>query len=161
MTTTYKTHELATGKFHNCWKCSGTGTVDWARHVANGVCFACNGTGRVAAGEHVEREGVSTFVAGEEYVWQFQKINHGEHGHWTAKKGERVDSVMIQAFKLGANRRTGTTILRCRLIDLELAREVWRDAKAGKSPEEVADARVAHLRKTCAMSENRRGVEMF
>ena len=34
----------AAPKLYPCSRCDGTGVVNWARHVLNGVCFQCKGT---------------------------------------------------------------------------------------------------------------------
>lgn len=158
------TASLANGKFENCWKCNGTGVIPAFRHVANGCCFACDGTGRVKAAKECEKDGVYTFVV-DGMVWQFQPIHHYDldedtamEAHIRATKGQRVDTVMLHAFERGANRRTGTTILRAR-VSPEIGRKVWKDAKKGMKPEQMTDE---YLEASgCARTRNFRGVEVW
>lgn len=153
----------ATGEYVNCFKCGGSGVLSWAMHVDNGRCWACNATGRLKIGEAVGREGCYFFVVGD-LVWHFNPIHHGDldgdggSAHYTARKGARVDSVLFTVFKSGADRRKGKTILRAR-VSTEEGREVWRRAQAGVNPDELAETYLAHLKGTCAMSRNFKGVE--
>lgn len=161
-----RTNELATGKFENCWKCNGTGHLPHYAHIANGACFACGGTGKVKPGEPCSKDEIHTFVV-DGLVWQFQPIHHDnldpgneEFGvHRRARKGERVDSVLIHCFPLGGNRRKGTTPLRCRL-DTEVARKVWKEARGGMKPKQMTDEFLGIV-SPCQITRNGRGIEVW
>lgn len=160
------TQGLVTGKRDLCWQCGGSGYLPWFAHVANGVCFACGGKGDTPIGQTTEHEGVFTFVVNG-VVWQFQPIHEEDRDpgreedydtmHRPAKAGERVDTVMIQAFALGANRKRGVTTLRCRLYP-EPARRAWKAAKSGVRPEAMTADLLGVKEPSCSISRNVRGV---
>lgn len=158
-TTTFEA--TTTGTF-GCWKCGGTGIVEWARHYAAGVCFACKGAGEAPSGAIAEN-GVHTFQVGE-LVWQFSPATECENLDGVlirnARPGETVHRVYLQCFRVGANRRSGVTLLRACTRDIEAARNVWRAAEAGKRPEDVTLAELGiPADQRCAWSRNRRGIE--
>ena len=161
-----------TGKYEDCWKCGGIGNLDVFSHVAKGVCFACKGTGKMLAGKPVAAKNslARAFVV-DGYVWEFEPVHHGEDAHYTAKKGDRVDTVILQSYKAGDNRRKGTTILRCRVAP-EIARKVWHDAKQGLKPETATNAYLGGFKNgygkdigpefqtgSCACTRNGRGID--
>jgi len=163
--------EVVTGKLEVCWRCSGMGVIPHFSHVAGGVCFACDGAGSLPAGKAgLEDSGVWTFVVGG-LAWQFESIHHydrdpgrgGEGWHQrispNAKGIEaRVDSVMLQCFAVGGNRRTGTTLLHAR-VSPEVGRKVWNAARSGMSPQEMTDEYLEA--NGCSRSRNTRGINLF
>ncbi len=161
---------IATGKHVDCFKCGGTGFLGWCAHVDNGRCWACHATGRLEAGKAVGRDGVFTFTTEAGLVWQFMTIHHGDldpdydgycGSHITADpKTHRIDSVTFQAFKLGAHRRKGETIIHARVYTEE-ARNVWAFAKAGGNPNELTAGFLGIEEPSCSIRRHQRGVNVM
>jgi hypothetical protein len=151
--------KITTGTDCTCWRCGGEGRIKQFAHVAKGVCFACEGSGRLPHGRNVSSKGIHTFVASNDVVWQFEPIHHGKDSHYTAQPGQSVDTVLFQAFALGANKRTGTTIIRARVMP-EVARKVWKDALAGRAPESFTDVEL-EIEHDCQIGRNGRGVDIL
>jgi len=160
-----------TGNHENCWKCGGTGRIDAFAHVAHGVCFACGGSGKLEAGSPiVAKDSLACGFVVDGWVWEFEPIHHGPNAHYVARKGQSVDTVILQAYKAGANLRTGTTVLRCRVAP-EVARKVFKAAQGGMKPEEMTNAFLGGFLDgygrpigdgfetgSCGISRNRRGI---
>lgn len=138
-----------------CWRCSGTGIVEWARHYANGVCFMCKGVGTVEGGASVLHEGVHNLQVGD-LVWQFSFIN--EAGYTTPDVASFATG-MLQCFSAGSRRRDGITLLSARVSTLAVLREVFRRAKRGEQPEAITAASMGLREPSCSISRNRRGIE--
>jgi len=54
----------------DCYRCNGTGRVNWASHVLGGVCFACNGVG-IKTYKNKPRRGVKYAFGTRECFPQF------------------------------------------------------------------------------------------
>lgn len=156
-----------------CYRCSGTGHVEWARHYANGVCFLCGGTGEAIPGRVESRDDLHTFQVGG-MVWQFRECwAHGTRpangayaGDWdfcapgaVRPNGAWLHTVLVQAFAAGQKRKTGRTALRC-MLRPEFAREAWKLAVGGAHPDSIANATLGLPEyPASAWSRNRRGIE--
>ncbi len=159
---TNETQPVLSGDYA-CHFCLGQGRIARFAHIANGVCFTCKGSGRIAGrpmtarGEDsgAVRFGVQTVQVGE-IVWQLVPINADS---FNAQPGQEVATAMLQAFKAGSARATGTTLLRCR-IKPAAAKAAWKRAMAGESPADISNAdlglpEAAH----CSWNRNRRGIQ--
>lgn len=140
---------------HRCYRCQGTGTVEWAKHIANGRCFLCSGSGTVAAGQFAESRGVHHLQVGD-IVWQFAQLN---------REGFKLTPTckfatgMVLCFKYGSTRRAGTTLLRVRVSSIEIFRNLWRRARAGAHPDAITADEMGVKERSCAISRNVRGIE--
>lgn len=169
--------QTTTGDHERCWKCGGTGRIEVFAHIAKGVCFLCGGAGQIKVGLPASDRGkaIWTFVVGET-VWQFEGIHHGPNCHTVARISatdtDTIDSVLLQAFRVGASRRNGVTILRCR-VSPEDARKVWRAALDGMRPEDMDNFFLGGFvngygepigqwdTNSCAVSRNKLGIEVL
>ncbi len=133
-------------KISRCFRCFGTGRLEWARHYADGVCFACKGTG-FGVPQHAH-DGVISLQVGK-LVWQFcptgETINEFGVNLYTvkdAKPGDpRVVTVLVQCFPALVSFQTGRTLLRCR-ISPEAARSLFRAAEGGRHPDDISNAEI-------------------
>lgn len=114
-----------------CWKCQGNGTLDWARHVSNGLCFVCKGAGEYEGAFVDDKRGVVTIAADNAVVWQFKAVKRDAEGEVLLTHGKcEPDWVIVQA--VSGDGRGGTTHLRT-CAAAEAARALYRRLASGEA----------------------------
>ena len=146
-----------TSTMYRCWKCAGTGQLDWARHINNGLCYACKGAGETL-GLHIEHsKGVHTLSIDGEVVWGFCPLVREPDLVRVAEAGEQPHWVNVQA--VSGVGRGGMTHLRGP-FSVEAARELYRRLAGGEAvdPDSIVEAE-ARAERAVPFSRNRPGVD--
>lgn len=114
-----------------CWKCAGSGHLDWAKHIANGVCFVCKGKGEYTVHQD-KRTGTVSLAPDPKVVWQFLALKRDSTGQPMPTFGSKVepDYVIVQA--VSGNGRKGTTHLSC-AVQAGPARRLYKRLEAGEA----------------------------